>query len=152
MVLAYCAHKKADYDEDKSFCSSIWDKRAIFSQILLHLFDTATDLGVLIDWGILAQKESDGQEIESIDMGALFLTAITFLILYRLISTITAFISGCRNGKSFLGIILDGFLGLLDMYVLKTVYKAIKDDEEEPSIKQRMLQLSEAIFESLPQV
>ena len=27
-----------------------------------------------------------------------------------------------------------------------------KDDEKEPSIKQRMLQLSEAIFESLPQV
>eukprot|EP01083_Nonionella_stella_P008508 24563_1 len=153
IIIAICAHIHEEHESKKSFMKSIWNRRGIYGQILVHLYDTATDIGVLIQWGILAQQEKSGDETDniiSLDMNGLFWTSIAFLILYRVISIIIACISGVSSG--YVSCCFDVFLALIDMYVIKAVYQAIKGNAEEPTKRQKMIQLTEAIFESLPQV
>merc|ERR1712228_153801 len=152
--LAYYVHKTGEYKDKKSFLMAIWKKKGIYGQILLHLYDTATDCGVLVEWYLLAEKEKNGDNVESLDMSALFWTSIAFIIFYRLISTFI----GCYGAKqSYYNNVIkwmffDGFLGLIDVYVIKAVYIAIDEDEEEATPRQKMIQLGEAIVESLPQI
>merc|ERR1712228_85684 len=155
--LAYYVHKTGEYKDKKSFLMAIWKKKGIYGQILLHLYDTATDCGVLVEWYLLAEKEKNGDNVESLDMSALFWTSIAFIILYRLVSTLIGCLGANEmywrdsdNTKAWM--CFDGFLGLIDMYVIKAVYIAIDDNEEEATPKQKMIQLGEAIVESLPQI
>ncbi len=40
---------------------ALWGKRRMYAPILVHLFDTASDIGVLATWYLLAVKESNGE-------------------------------------------------------------------------------------------
>eukprot|EP01083_Nonionella_stella_P236119 829564_1 len=157
IIISILAHKNEYHATKKSLFKSIWNKRGIYGQILVHLYDTATDIGVLIQWGILAQREKTGREnITSLDMNGLFWISIAFLILYRIISVFIAWVSANYNGYSFECCSsicwVDVCFALIDMYVIKAVYHAIKGDASEPTKRQKLVQLTEAIFESLPQV
>eukprot|EP01083_Nonionella_stella_P013246 37325_1 len=89
IIISILAHKNEYHATKKSLFKSIWNKRGIYGQILVHLYDTATDIGVLIQWGILAQQEkTGGQNIKSLDMNSLFWTSIAFLIGYRVRSSL----------------------------------------------------------------
>eukprot|EP01084_Bolivina_argentea_P121821 215901_1 len=155
VVLAIHIHSIGDYDSKKDFLKIIWSKRAIYGQILVHVYDTATDFGVLIEWYLLA---NDGNNYNSIDMVALFWTAMGFLIMYRLLAAFIGCITGYNDyrntdNKICIGCTCcGGWLGLLDVYIIKVVYDALYGDADEPTPRQKMIQLSEAIFESLPQV
>merc|ERR1712228_327579 len=108
--------------------------------------------------GILAYDDTD---YKSIDMLALFWTAIGFLIVYRLL----VMCSGCCAGflinenkketeqknEGFHGC-LNCCLGLFDIYIFRVVYEALINEAAEPSGRQKFVQLLESIFESLPQV
>ena len=72
------------------------------------------------------------------------------MILYRFISIISAIVINW-NGN-LCEMIFDIFLSIIDMYIIKTVYESIKDGADEPSPRQKMYQLAESAFESLPQV
>eukprot|EP01083_Nonionella_stella_P012656 35836_1 len=155
IIIAIFAHMNEEHDNKKSFFKSIWNKRGIYGQILVHLYDTATDIGVLIQWGILAHEERTGvQPIKSLDMNGLFWTSIAFLILYRIISIFIAWASAYQSEAECCHHIcwMDVCFALVDMYVIKAVYQAIKGDADEPTKRQKLIQLTEAIFESLPQV
>ena len=96
-------------------------------------------------------------------MAALFWTSMAFMILYRVTSAVAAgwsqynalrdsiYENGLTLHDAF-RIFADGLLGLFDVYILKSVYVAIKQGEQEPTVKQKMVQLFESIIESLPQV
>eukprot|EP01084_Bolivina_argentea_P096124 172809_1 len=153
IVLAIYLHKTEKHKKTcTSFLKTLWTRKGIYGQILIHLYDTSTDIGVLIQWRIYANKESEGENIESINMNGLFWTSISFIILYRIISVIIACYSAKTDTQSDDGYCVDAFLGLIDMYVIKAVYGAMKENATELTNKQRMIQLTEAIFESLPQV
>eukprot|EP01083_Nonionella_stella_P008792 25408_1 len=132
IVLAFYVHKTENHSSTKSFLNALWKKKGIYGHIIVHLYDTATDIGVLIQWGILAENEANGDDIKSLNMSVLFGASLAFLLIYRLISTCTACISTTEIGWWCCG---DLCLGLLDMYVIKVVYQAIKDDEKEPTTK-----------------
>eukprot|EP01084_Bolivina_argentea_P032369 59875_1 len=61
VVLALYIHVTEQHDNKKSFLKSLWCKRGIYGQIFVHLYDTATDLGVLIEWYLLMEKEKSGE-------------------------------------------------------------------------------------------
>eukprot|EP01084_Bolivina_argentea_P076353 138372_1 len=139
------------YGSYSSLLKGVWDRKGIYGQIIIHLYDTATDLGVLIEWYLLMKREEDGCNIESLDMSQLFWTAIAFLIVYRVFSGCI----GCVGAFSDTGPIccpIDCCLGLIDMYVLKAVYLSIVWGYKAPSPRQKIVQLTEAVFESLPQI
>eukprot|EP01084_Bolivina_argentea_P013891 26016_1 len=158
MSLAYYVHSQGDYENKKSFLLALWKRRGIYGQVLIHLYDTATDCGVLVEWYLLGQEEKKGHNVESLDLSALFWTSIAFIIVYRMISTVIGCMSAYSvgefgdSGSRMKMMCFDGFLGLIDMYVIKAVYVAIKEEEEEPTTKQKMIQLGEAVVESLPQI
>ena len=122
--------------------------KGIYGQILVHLYDTATDIGVLIEWGILAY---DDNNYKSIDMHVLFWTSIGFLITYRLVGSLFGAIAGSEEDYDK-NAFVDCCLGLCDFYILKTVYISLKQHDKEVSPRQKVTQLLESIFESLPQV
>eukprot|EP01083_Nonionella_stella_P205875 749310_1 len=145
--LAYCEYR-LDHHSKKSFLKALWKKKGIYGHVLVHLYDTATDVGVLVQWGIYANQESHGTNIETLDMNLLFWTSMGFVIFYRLTSSLI----GCYSSESRCGCCFNAFLGLIDMYVLEVIYGALVDDAVEPTIKQKTIQLTEAILEALPQV
>eukprot|EP01084_Bolivina_argentea_P294217 506196_1 len=65
----------------KSFIITLWKKRSIYSAVLVHLYDTATDFGVIISWWILANDEHD---YGTVNMYIFVWCSISFLILYRI--------------------------------------------------------------------
>eukprot|EP01084_Bolivina_argentea_P224405 379472_1 len=159
--LALYIHLTEEHEDKKSFFQSLWKRRGIFGQIIVHLYDTATDLGVLIEWYLLMKAEENGQTIEAIDMTALFWTTIAFLILYRVTSCCCGCVIGVYDHSDpdesetqvCLWLLFDGCcLGLLDLYIIKVVYNSIKNKAAEATARQKMFQLGEAISESLPQV
>eukprot|EP01083_Nonionella_stella_P013245 37323_1 len=154
IALTIFAHINEEHDSKRSFFKAIWNKRGIYGQVLVHLYDTATDIGVLIQWAILAEQESTGENIKSLDMNGLFWTSIAFLILYRVLSIFIAWISAYLLDDECCSCICwgDVCLALIDMYVIKAVYKAVKGDAQQATPRQKTIQLTEAIFESLPQV
>eukprot|EP01084_Bolivina_argentea_P271493 462001_1 len=154
IVITIYTHYNGEYDSKKQLAKAVWAKRGIYGQILVHIYDTATDFGVLFSWGILAYDDTD---YESIDMMGLFWTSIAFVIVYRILSIVMGCVTACSNDyDSTLSEPVDAMinccLGLFDMYIFRVVYEALTKEAVEPSAAQKMVQIVESIFESLPQV
>eukprot|EP01083_Nonionella_stella_P240594 840953_1 len=159
--LAIHIYVQGTHTSKKSFLSTLWKKRGIYGQVFVHFYDTATDIGVMVEWYLLAEQERNAEtpedNIESLDMNGLFWATVAFLIAYRVISVcLGAFSTAVDDVDDESGtfwICINGCLfGLLDLYIIKTVYQSIQEEDTEPSPRQKMLQLTESIFESLPQV
>ena len=58
----------------KDFFYRLWKMRGVYAPLIIHIYDTATDIGVLYEWYQLSQHEKKGEEydIESLDMEQLF--------------------------------------------------------------------------------
>lgn len=131
-----------------------WKQKGIYGQVLVHLYDTATDVGILVEWGILAY---DGNNYQAIDMRVMFYTSLGFLMFYRLISVILVVRSWYVNDrirksmyKTFL--CRQILIAISDMYIIRIVWRQIIRGYDEPGPRQKFVQLLEAVFESLPQV
>ena len=59
----------------------IWKKRSIYTPMIIHIYDTATDIGVIYIWGTLALSNED---IAFINIMSFFILGIIFIILYRI--------------------------------------------------------------------
>ena len=67
------------------FVRRLWKMRGVYASLIVHIYDTATNIGVLYEWYQLSQLEKQGTNIESLDMKLLFDTAISFMIACRII-------------------------------------------------------------------
>ena len=74
----------------RKFFLKLWKLRGVYTPLIVHIYDTATDIGVLYEWYYLAQweNENDDNNIKSLDMQLLFDTAIGFMIAYRVVTGI----------------------------------------------------------------
>ena len=166
LILSLYMHKTKQFDTNKKFIQAVWARRSIYGQVLTHFYDTATDIGVLIEWAILATDNVCIFEIyskimlfaltikvdyESIDMVIMVFSSIGFLLFYRVILVFIAIRSDDEVGGNDCTP-EDFYLSILDIYIIKTVYLSLKHDVEEPTPQQKIIQLLESIFESLPQV
>ena len=147
IILSIHIHRTETYEKKKDYLKAIWYRRGIYGQILAHLYDTATDIAVLIQWYILA---NDNIDYESIDMHILFWTSIGFLIFYRFISSCFAcFTAVDRDGLiNKHDAIINYCLGILDIYIIKTVYLSLKYGHTEATPQQKAIQLLEYLYSS----
>eukprot|EP01083_Nonionella_stella_P115659 343150_1 len=154
VIIAIHTHIQGDHQNAKDFFKAIWNTKSIYGQLLIHLYDTATDFGVLVQWYSLAYNDIN---YESIDMLGLFWTAIGFLIAYRLLSTCLGWClyvddDSTIDNPSRATCILYSCLGFWDMIIFQVIYASLKKQKKEPTQYQKLVQLFEAIFESMPQV
>ena len=126
------------------FWHSLYSKNRMYGGMIVHIFDTASDLGVLIEWYILSYNERNNIiNIPHLNMTLMFYCNLFALILYRLISCVWVY----HLTKSIKQAILQFF----DLLLFKAIYVNYKLKRNEPSNPQKYLQKLEGIFESTPQ-
>eukprot|EP01083_Nonionella_stella_P146202 459500_1 len=163
--------------KSKSYLKDIWMQRKIYAPLIIHFYDTATDIGVVYSWYHLM-----GNDYDSVDMVVFFWTGVSFLAVYRFCLLCWSFYDWLCNehGKWY-----HVLLVLVDLYIFVTVYdsfikakdiisknaerrknagKNAENSTEQPHIKsdaeqeiepdeiQFFVQLAEAISESMPQI
>eukprot|EP01084_Bolivina_argentea_P056011 102566_1 len=131
IILGFYVYRSGSHQsiKSKSYLKDIWSQRKIYSPIIVHFYDTATDIGVVINWYYLMKQEQNNDDIDykSVDMTVFFWTAIAFLLLYRVITLGIAFIFGCVDNGSDEFDWYDSILALFDVYILKGVYQSFKE-------------------------
>ena len=84
IVIYVLAKKKGENLSIRRFLLRVWKMRGIYTPLIIHIYDTATDIGVLYEWSRLARNEKEkGIDYESLDMTTLFWVGIGFMIAYR---------------------------------------------------------------------
>eukprot|EP01083_Nonionella_stella_P106141 305834_1 len=146
-ILQYIADKKIDLNTCtgrlKFLFSSINRKRAMYLAILIHIFDTATDIGVILDWHRLSQDEAQGKNLKGMDMQGFFYLSIGVLLFYRLVSSMIIF--GMTHS------VKKTLLQLLDLELFETILINWRLGRDQPCDPQIFIQKLEGIFESAPQ-
>eukprot|EP01084_Bolivina_argentea_P228301 385621_1 len=82
ILLATFIWIKESHGLDKTFLKSVWIQRRIYAQVIIHFYDTATDIGVIITWFFLWQ---DSNDYKSVDMGVFFFCGCAVALLYRFV-------------------------------------------------------------------
>eukprot|EP01084_Bolivina_argentea_P154087 268636_1 len=133
------------YDGIKEWFSLIREKKKIYLSLVPHIFDQATDIGVIYQYYALwKDTEKDTKEINAVNPKNFFYASIFVIILHRIISSIAIY-NLTRKWKDFI-------LQTFDLMLVKAIwvnYKLRKHDKANP---QRFLEILEATFESGPQL
>ena len=87
LVLAVVIFMTARMDGEKlkvrHFFYRLWRMRSVYTPLIIHIYDTSTDIGVIYEWYLLARRERRGKNVESLDMEGLFWAATGCMIAYR---------------------------------------------------------------------
>eukprot|EP01083_Nonionella_stella_P172200 590198_1 len=164
--------------KSKSYFKDVWNQRKIYAPLIIHFYDTATDIGVVYSWYHLMRDKND---YESVDMAVFFWTGVSFLAVYRFCLLCWALIDWLCEGSGEWWHVL---LVIVDLYIFVAVYESFmgaqgivtrnaekrrknaerkqkkqasqsvdnSEEEIEPAEKQFLIQLGEAISESMPQI
>eukprot|EP01084_Bolivina_argentea_P301829 520831_1 len=122
---------------------SLWTKKSIYFAVVPHIFDQASDIGVLWTYYEL-WKDNTQSQYTDINGAYLFFSSLAVIIVHKIISTAVVY--------SITGSVLDILLQILDLMLVKAVYVNYKLETNEPGNAQRLLQLLEGVFESGPQI
>ena len=104
----------------KKFLSVVWSIRKIMFMASSHVFDTASDIALAVEWYILYQKQEFDEtgtflNEYNLDMRAMFFCCISIILYYRLSSSWEIY----KFTHSF----SDTFLQFLfDFYLIKLIY------------------------------
>eukprot|EP01084_Bolivina_argentea_P073991 134242_1 len=72
----------------KYWGKALWDKKSVYFDIIPHLFDQATDMGVVYKYYEISQQPETYRDIhQSIDVEALLFTSVGIIIGYKIISS-----------------------------------------------------------------
>ena len=128
-----------------STIKSVKSKRSCYFPLITHVFDQATDIGVIVEFYQLWQSEIKYGNDICIDVNGLYLFVLSIgcLFLYRIVSSLLVL----YRTKS----IARGVLQFFDVLLFDTIYINYKHDSSEPSNPQKWLQFLEATFEAFPQ-
>eukprot|EP01084_Bolivina_argentea_P128795 227582_1 len=116
----------------------LWKKKKVYFQLVPHLFDQASDFGVLVEYWYLRNQNI------GINTLYLFAVSVSIIIFHRIISSIAIY--RLTNNKLYT------ICQLFDLLMVQCVWTNYQLDTDEPSNCQRYLQVLEAIFESSPQI
>ena len=151
LCLTIYVYLTEEHKNIKEFLKTIWKRKWIYGEVTAHLYDTASDIGVLVDWYRLA---NDGNDY-NINMQSMFWVSIAFHIWYRFILccfTTVAFGGQSSYDDSCCDCMGKIGLSCIDMSIIKTVYVSLKHGEMQPSARQESIGIIEALTESAPQV
>eukprot|EP01083_Nonionella_stella_P304857 1061208_1 len=149
--------KNREYDEGKgcnprklkAYRAHAWQIKTLYFQVLLHIFDISTDIGVLVEWySLCAQHDSfnDNSHIQydGVDMPFLFACGVIVFTAYRIMSTVFVYIT---TGKS-IRIVSQ----LIDLEIYRTIYIHHQvDRKDSTSFVFRLLSKLKIIFQTGPQ-
>eukprot|EP01084_Bolivina_argentea_P191402 328774_1 len=119
-VLSIRAYNISKWKDTTSFIKAVISMKSIYGTVLVHLYDTSTDVAILISWSILAYNEVTGKKnYENVNMLSFLVPSIFLIFTYRIAyATIhrnifrgTGWYSKC-----------DMILILLDLYIFVLVY------------------------------
>ena len=102
----------------KKFLSILWDIRKIMFMAFSHVFDTASDVALAIEWYILYQRQDNDPNYfdpYDIDMAAMFWCCISVIIYYRISSSWEIY----KFSHSFVDVFWQFFF---DFYLIKLIY------------------------------
>eukprot|EP01083_Nonionella_stella_P163284 536949_1 len=125
--LAHYVYKSGSHTlKSKSYLKDVWNQRKIYFPLIIHFYDTATDIGVIYNWAELMEKEADPDldiDYISLDMKSFFWCGITFLIVYR-VGILMQAIFQLYDGDGEWYYVL---LVLLDLYIFVVVYESFNE-------------------------
>eukprot|EP01084_Bolivina_argentea_P020696 38481_1 len=79
-ILAIVVYRQGGHTsvKSKTYFKDIWSQRKIYAPLIIHFYDTATDIGVLYNWYQLMYKEQNTPDFnyESVNMEIFFWTGI----------------------------------------------------------------------------
>eukprot|EP01083_Nonionella_stella_P152568 489251_1 len=129
----------------KDWLKSIWHKKKIYWAIIPHIFDQATDAGVIYEYHTAWTQydESDANE-KNVNPYWFFVFGIAIIVLQRVISTITIY-AMTHNPRA-------AVLQFFDLLMVKAIWINYVFGLDEPCNPQRYIELLEACFESSPQI
>ena len=140
IIVSLIAYYRLRDDKKTSYLKLVWYQKDIYLPFLASLYDTTTDIAVLVVFGNLA---FDGNDYQNVNMKVIFFTALGIIIFYRfMLLMITNKI--CN--------LLNIILIITDLHIYKSLFKSIYLGYKQASSTQRINELVESIFESLPQV
>ena len=119
----------------KKWYRSVWKKKKVYLNLIPHLFDQATDFGVIAEYWRL-RNNPDEVGINTI---WLFGVSIFVILFYRIASTWEIY--RLTQNEKF------AVLQFFDLLMIQSVWTNYELDTDEPSNSQRYLQVLEAMFE-----
>eukprot|EP01084_Bolivina_argentea_P117277 208295_1 len=134
--------KKNDGNLLKLWVKSVWSKKSIYWAVVPHIFDQATDFGLIYEYyqGTSWNKGND----TVFDTKWFFIFSLFTIIFQRFVSTITIY-TMTKNIKCTI-------LQFLDLLIIKAIWVNYSLGLDEPCNPQRYIQILEACFESSPQI
>eukprot|EP01084_Bolivina_argentea_P299552 516356_1 len=136
LILSCIVYKTGSHEtiKSKSFIQDIWWQKKIFGPVLVYFYDTSTDIGVIVSWYFLMQKEKNNDDIDyvSVNMKAFFWTGIALIIFYRLSLFIIIAINNLFAPDDYQW--TDLILVIFDLYIFKAVWISFK--KAKPTLKE----------------
>jgi len=131
-ILALWVYHTGQHYEAKSFGKDVWAQRKIYAPIIVHFYDTATDIGVVYYFYTLMVEEQNGEyDYESLDMEVMFWLGLSFLVLYRVVMIGGLVLILVNSGPDKNTAWYDPFLVCLELYVFRTVYLSYRDAQDD---------------------
>ena len=125
VITEYVSHEIDKYDLNKNkkdgfkkFLKILWDIRKIMFMVFSHVFDTASDVALAIEWYILYQRQLNDENYfdpYDIDMTAMFWCCISIILYYRTSSSWEIY----NFSHSFVDVFFQFFF---DFYLIKLIY------------------------------
>eukprot|EP01083_Nonionella_stella_P017473 48906_1 len=168
-VMIYLSEKKQK--SFTSFIKKVWYLKSIYGALILYVYDTATDIGVVIFFYQLSKEETNDEiNYESINMKTMFELSVVSIVLVRVIWLcygcgllfLKIFCKPCYCEPcnmmccdlkpTICHILMLVFCGLLDGFVLLAAINSMIMNDPKMSRLQKITSWVEAIFESVPQL
>ena len=135
MILSYWIWKKEKHSLDRTFLKSIWIQKSIYAQVIVHFYDTATDIGVLITWYYLYADDID---YVSVDMAVFFYSGVAVLAFYRFFNVLLIVYNLIQDDDDDIETFCDFCLALclrlplaiLDLFIFQAIYDSFKSAED----------------------
>ena len=129
----------------KAWGESMWRQKKIYWSIFPHIFDQATDIGVILEYYERWQLSIENKEEETATNPMWFFFVSLFIVLLqRVVSTATIYALTKRMDLAF--------YQAVDLLMVRAVWVNHKLKLTKPCNPQRYIELLEAVFEAAPQL
>eukprot|EP01084_Bolivina_argentea_P070031 127387_1 len=135
---------REEHKFDRTFLQTVWIQRAIYAQVIVHFYDTATDIGVMITWYTLYKDHID---YVSVDMAVFFWGSVAILLFYRFIGGVISyqFDTDIHFCCRILMIIFDAFIFEAIYESFKSSQEIIEDNKRRAETKRERIEIKKAI-------
>eukprot|EP01083_Nonionella_stella_P110949 325067_1 len=125
--LAFHVYRSGNHKlKSKSYLKAVWSQRKIIFPLIIHFYDTATDIGVIYNWYELMKDEEDPKtDYDSVDMKAFFWCGISFLLFYRILMLILSVFRWLDEDDE--GEWYHVLLVLIDLYIFAFIYESFNE-------------------------